>query len=282
MSGRRPPGVTAIAFSYNRAAQLDLLLRSGRANAGSLFVEVDVIVRAEGDFLEAYKDCHRQHCQYAAFRIEGDGDFRVGVLGSIERARDHIVFFVDDDVIYRKLPLRDPSVWLNLFPDTLCFSLRMGMNCVECYSMREEQGVPFAKSVGEFVHWEWRHASARHDWAYPGSLDGHIFRRDDLLRMLKDETFANPNQLEEALVRGCRATGQREIAAFKQSVLVGVPLNSVSETHASNRHSETPAGDPAALNAMYLKGRRLALDLADVNLVRAAHAEFPVRWEEQA
>lgn len=266
-------------FSRDRAAQLDLLLRSLRQNAPGISDEVTVIVKAEGEYLEAYKTCHRTHSQYTAFSIETDpGDFHRLARGWIDAAKDHVAFFVDDDVLYRPLPIANPAPWLDLFPETVCFSLRLGRNTRRCYPMGDApQAEPDRLTLGEFDVWRWR--AAELDYGYPGSLDGGIFRRSDLLVFLKDAEFSNPNQLEEALVRATAKNDmwRNHLASFKQSVLCGIPANRVNETH-PNRSGDQ---DVQELNDLYLNAkRRLSLDTVDPNLVGAAHVEFRLRWDE--
>lgn len=277
--------VTTIVFSRDRPAQLDLLLRSMKANAPAFFKYRPWVVARVDD--EYYRGYHLLWDDWPDVRLtveNPDQDFRT-IVGKLlrEAASDKVAFFVDDDVIYRPLPVPHPSKWLDLFPDTLCFSLRLGLNTDECYSMGGvDQGLPLAKTLGHFLSWDWRDPQSRLDWAYPGSLDGHIWRRDDLLRLLDGEPFTNPNQLEEVLMHGCRQTiYPSRIASFKESVLVGIPANSVSETHGSNRHGNLAGLGVQALNEGYLAGGRLevALGTAERDLpVVAAHAELPLVW----
>lgn len=294
--------VTSIIFSKNRPAQLDLLLRSMKVNAPAFLAQrLVVIVKATNeDYEKGYRLCWAENLKPLRganntlyFLWEGqsreifDGvdsgpvNFHDAAASVIENApTDKIAFFVDDDVIYRPLPVPNPAAWLDLFPETLAFSLRLGLQTEYCYPLRSPQELSEYQRVGEFIHWNWRDAEL--DFGYPGSLDGHIFRRDDLLTMLDGAQFSNPNQLEEALMRGCqaRAGDQSHLAAFTESVLVGVPANIVNDTH-PNRHAQNPTEEPSALNAMYLAGHRLALDTVVPSLVNAAHVEFPLHWREE-
>lgn len=280
--------LTSIIFSRDRPAQLDLLLRSMEAHAPAFLTSVYVVTAASDlSFGEGYNIL--QHERDVSLIHETVSEpFRDIVMNLLARGRStKVAFFVDDDVIYRPLPIAHPSKWLDLFPGVASFSLRLGTNTTECYPLRARQGTPPLRFIGDFVAWEWNLHTAAHDWAYPGSLDGHIYRRDDLLRWLDGAEFSNPNQLEEALMRGIRREDSElspltAMAAFVSSCVVGIPANSVSETHGSNRHGELFAVDPAALNELYLAGRRLSLPVIEGlgQQVNAAHVEMPLLWED--
>jgi hypothetical protein len=280
--------LTSIVFSKNRPAQLDLLLRSMKRNAPA-FVRTPptVICKVTDEYNKGYDILEEEHRDVWYWReATGWRTFRDTVQRRLEMVPegDQVAFFVDDDVVYRPLPVANPGSWLDLFPDTLCFSLRLGLNTTGCYPMRAEQGTPLALVDGQYVRWDWRDESAKYDWAYPASLDGGIFRRDDLLRMLDGEPFTNPNELEDALVHGCRATVYpMEMASFERSVLVGIPVNVVNATH-PNRHGESFRADPHELNEQYLAGGRLALaPIMDERVPKnAAHVEMLLSMEYPA
>lgn len=275
--------LTSIIFSKDRPAQLDLLLRSMKANApGLIRTPPTVIAKVADDYSKGYAILEEEHRKVWYWREQHGKSFKDVLSHRLDMLAegDHVAFFVDDDVIYRSLPVANPAAFLDLFPATLCFSLRLGLQTEYCYSLRSPQELAEYQRVGAFVHWDWRDDGTL-DYSYPSSLDGHIFRRDDLLTMLDGADFSNPNQLEERLVEGCRrfADTAPRMAAFSLSCLVGCPANSVSTTHGSNRHGETYPAAPADLNALYLSGKRLALESIDSVLVDAAHREFELRWE---
>lgn len=275
--------VTSIIFSKDRPAQLDLLLRSLKQNAPAFYDRALVVYKPTTvGFAEGYLTCEKEHPSVLFFEeLHHTESFGGQVLVHLSNADTKIAFFVDDDVIYRPLPVPNPAAWLDLFPETLAFSLRLGRNTRFCYPLNRQQAGPNRIGLGEFDMWRWSVEDG--DNAYPGSLDGHIFRRDQLLEMLDGAEFSNPNQLEEALMHGCM-THQKDLphlAAFNDSVLVGIPANSVSETHGSNRHGEEFPRSTDDLNEGYLAGRRLSLRDFKMAKVEAAHQEIPLVWEDQ-
>jgi hypothetical protein len=94
------------------------------------------------------------------------------------------------------------------------------------------------------------------DFDYPFSLDGNIYRKDDLVGLLDGLTFRNPTQLE-AQGHVERARLPFATVGHGSPCLAGVPLNRVSED------SLMPylAYHQYHLNEQYLLGKRLDLEL---------------------
>lgn len=279
--------ITSIVFSKDRPAQLDLLLRSMKQNAPGLWLDEDgqnsvvvIVKETNRAYRDAYAICRDEH--EVSFMREREEWTLKQITNGWTQTGDHVVFFTDDDVVYRRLPVSNPAWWLDLFPETLCFSLRLGRNTRRCYPMGDApQDVESRLSLGDFDVWRWQ--SADHDLGYPGSLDGHIFRSEQVHAMIAPYDYANPNQLEEILVRGCRSQmlALPHMAAFKESVLVGCPVNLVNETH-RNRHGGLVWLSPEALLKGFAEGRRLALESVVASQIDAAHVEVPLLWEDEA
>ncbi len=183
---------------------------------------------------------------------------------------------MDDCVFYRPLGATDPREVLE-DEDVLCFSPRLGLNCVRCYSLRTSQTMPslLYNADGEIM-WDWTNGSEA-DWSYPASLDGHIFRVADITSLLQVVSdWRTPNTVEAALATLVGALDRPLMAAHVQSSLVGVADNRTGSTHEGNRHGETHPHDLAELNRAYLAGKRIRLDSVKSDSVNAAHIETPL------
>ena len=120
--------------------------------------------------------------------------------------------------------------------------------------------------------WNW--ACADGDFAYPMSLDGHVFRTGLLLRMLRHARFRNPNDLETAL-HFRRHLAPPAMLSFRESCLLSIPANMVNSTHRGNRVGRDPSSSAVALNTRFLAGSRIAFEQMDFSHVRAPHEEVP-------
>ena len=261
-------------FSRNRAAQLDLLLESLALNAGGLFSMLRVLWLAdEPPYEQAYAVCASSHPEAGFVRQAGFSDD----LSRLLQGEQPVSFFTDDSVLFRPLAGRRrlPAEWLD-DDDVLCFSLRLGLNCRDCYPLAREQRLPeFRAPDDETLTWEWRGADA--DFGYPASLDGHFFRSSTVRDLVAGGRFSNPNTLEEMLAGRILAEHRPLIASYRESHLVGIPANRVNETH-PNRYGESWPLDERLVNDRYLRGDRLDLSAVSADAVTGAHVEIPLRW----
>lgn len=265
--------INTICFSRDRPAQLDLLLRSVALNTPWID-RVSVVYRASGiSYVDGYMLCERHH---PAVSFLPERDFRAQTLEGLHHG-DYTVFLCDDDVIYRPHPVGFmlPGHRLAEYPEVLCVSLRLGQNTTECYSLRTHQTPPPTIS-----YYPWQTASG--DFSYPGSLDGHIFRTHQLRTLItaNNPTWTGPNELEDHLHRATQTCLLPYMAAYPQSLLVGVPVNRTNTTHLTNRYGEQHPAGPDYLNRRFLSGDRLWLEGSIMpEKVNAAHVEFPLLWE---
>lgn len=263
--------IGAIAFSRDRACQLDLLLRSLEENASGVFDPVFVIWHATSEeFREGYQRCVGEHPDVAWIKEDG---LTYQTHHCITASGRLVAFFTDDDVLYR--PLDRAAIYEHALnrEDVLCFSLRLGHNTTFCYPHGRRQQLPRQFSWnGDLLLWEWQRAEQ--DWSYPFSLDGHLYRRADLLALLDGRNFSTPNFLEETLMSDPASLRRPLMAAYSESRLVSIPANIVSQSH-MNRHGQEHPMSTAVLNERYLAGEQI--DLASMNFsgVRGAHHELP-------
>jgi hypothetical protein len=260
---------SAIIFSKNRAAQLDLLLNSIRRNVIA-FDDISVLWAAtDEDYKKGYLECEAEHPK-VSFRRQKTYEFEKQVHALLRKAGDHVAFLCDDDVFYRPFYETEPGEILTEHPDVLCVSYRLGLNTTFCYPMNAEQTVPKMAPHKGIYFWQWK--GKEFDWGYPGSLDGHVFRRSHLHALISTGSFSAPNQLEDLLSMACRDAVIPRMACYKESVLVGIPVNIVNTTH-RNRHGEVFGRDTKDLNDRYLKGARLRPRRMKFENINAAHQE---------
>jgi hypothetical protein len=196
--------------------------------------------------------------------------FETDVRSAISREHEYTVFHTDDDLFFRA-----PTAAPIPVEGVAAFSLRLGRNTTHCYSGATVQALPPFLRSGPYLGWDW--TRAQHDFAYPLSLDGHVFATRLLQQLLSGARFQNPNELEEELhLRRYRAP--RWLLSLQQSSLVSIPLNIVSSTHA-NRASMNPQLSAAVLNDRFLAGERVSLDSIDASSICGAHQELALEFE---
>jgi hypothetical protein len=233
---------------------------------------VTVIHKATG---EAFEEGYRQLASdigQVRFVQQSD-DFRRDVLRAVDGRFEYTVFHTDDDVFFRK-PLMRPRMGDRF----AAFSLRLGENTTYCYPESSDQPIPRRDQRESFIAWNWIRASQ--DFAYPMSLDGHIFPTTVLRRVLAYARFDNPNDLETELhVR--RHLAPSGMLAYQHSCVVSIPANIVTPTY-RNRVSQDPKWSPDSLNRRFLSGERIDLDAMNFSDVRGAHQEIPFVFTQEA
>lgn len=199
--------------------------------------------------------------------------FETQVREQLAEAGDFVCFLTDDGVFYRDVT--NPTRTLEQRPDVLCHSLRLGANASWCYPLNRPHR---RRRSGVWLWWD-----EDGDFGYPGSVDAHVFRRTDLLRMLYGRSYPNPTSLEVVLDHSCRRHFQAArpcMTAPTQSCYVSVPVNRVSE-QSGVRYGQRFPQSAGELNLRFLAGERIRLDSIRPEHVNAAHVEFRFLWEPQ-
>lgn len=252
-----------------RAAQLDLLLTSLNRNAPKLLKNRTVIWKATSQkHVAAYHQCEDEHPDVAFHR---ETDFRKQVSRVVGASANHTAFFCDDDIVYRRqTELVQPGNFLNTHSDVLTVSLRLAKKASHCYSMDRPQRVPALQWRQGMYVWDW--STAQYDWGYPGSLDGNVWRSNQLRALMHGGVWDSPNSLEEHLNHTASRSNLHYAGCYKQSLLIGNPTNLVNATH-KNRHGTLHPSSVDALNERYLQGKRLRVQDLLIEDVRSAHHE---------
>lgn len=251
-----------LIFSKDRAAQLDLLLRSLDRFAPAEDTTV-IWTATPGPLEQGYLEA-----PFAAeFVYQDEGGFDDALREAIEEAfedEQDVTLFCDDDVVFA--PMDAPS--LDEFVVT--FSHRLGL-------MNHQP-----KPAG-FPVWEWVPLE-RTDFGFPASVDGHRFRAGDLLSLIGGDTIDNPTELETIIagrIEGVLGERRPLMAASAEQAVVGVPVNRVSTSSGVDHGLDFPQ-TVEKINRRWLLGQRINLDDAAAKLrsqVRGCHHEIMFEWE---
>ncbi len=250
-----------IIFSKDRAAQLDLLLRSLERYAPHESTKVIWDASTPG-FLEGYMSLPIDRMSDVM-----EDNFELKLRRMLWECPDQTVtFFCDDDVVFDTIPDYDLETWNGTWSDlVMCVSLRLG-------AQNKTQPWP-----GEIWNWV---VLPRTDYGFPASIDGHTFRVRDVFWMIEGRSIPNPSEFETVMAKriGLFSRQRPLMGCFEQQKLVGIPVNRVSE------QSHVPFGtkypqNTAALNKKFLAGYRICLDALDFSKVDGCHREIMFEWE---
>ena len=217
--------ISAMIFSKNRPLQLFALLESMVKNSdfdpGSCFV----LYKADEKYFTPYMEVWSY---FPDVNFVAEWNFKTQVEEFVFNAKPNICFFTDDDVFKNKVSIAKCLQTLNNDPGAVAFSLRLGKHLNFCYSTQRPQSLPDFKSCGHGVV-SWNYKNKDWDWNYPLSVDGHIFRRDYFLEVLKqtNPNWHSPNTFEGLLSHLHPSLNKEIMYCLEDSVVFNIPHNKV-------------------------------------------------------
>lgn len=272
--------ITSIIFSKDRPAQLDLCLNSIKKNFPDSKHNI-VIYNNSQDFADSYRTVQKEHSD-VLFWPQGPSLFKDTYAAIASAKYDHVCFFTDDDICFAEVPsIPYEAIFTESY--VTCVSLRLGLNICQ----RSHEGDVSSDKVGEhYINGDiisWPRTSYLYGsyWSYSLSVDGHIFRKQDMANMIDELCYLEsrykwghtPNVLESELQRFW-TTSPNFMIAPKSSVVVNSPNNRVQESHPENRAGDSYAADSYFLLGKYLSGQRIKLEYLNFDNIKCPHTEI--------
>jgi len=277
--------VDTIVFSKDRAAQLDLFLKSFLQNfpIGRVFI---VYTHSNELFHQGYdklrEDTYGSNHIVWIPQTESIKSELYGVLG---KSNDIINLCTDDCVYFRNPEINAETINHILDERTLCFSPRLGFNTiVQDYKTGQLQkplnnydDISFQYSPNNILHWNWKVKPALENYGFACHQDSYICRKEDFLT-IANFNWQNMRELEGTLALERRHTMYYKpmMAALAHSFCVNVPANNVLlGLYAGDKCYESLE----SMNEKFLNGQRLSLEKSDFNNVIGAHQEVKLVWD---
>jgi len=244
--------INIIVFSKDRAFQLDMFLRSFYKyvnNSNNLMIKV-LYTYSNNEYKEGYETLIKKIYNQRKIRFKLEKDFKSDLLSMIHD-QTYTVFFMDDNIFVRDFSFtstvddrRQDLMTSNL--EILCLSLRLNNYLDYCYPAQLEiKKKPIFDQNNCF---EWKDLDP--DYGYPMSLDGHIFRTDEILPLLKELNYKNPNSLEGQLA--LNPIDKPKILCYPNSIIINLAINRVQ----TNNFNHCGDIDTSKLNKRFLAGER--------------------------
>lgn len=266
--------INAIIFSKDRAAQLRLLIYSIQKNAPHAF-RLNVIYKHSNEsFKKGYEKVIGEFSSVCNF-VEQTEDFKSDVLTLLDSDSEFSCFFTDDDIIYKPFDLEKVKNQIRIDDDVFCFSLRLGKNTNFCYAMNTPNVFRDYSDSDDVLTWDWTVHYL--DYGYPLSVDGHIFKTKDILKLTRKVGFSNPNTYEAAL-QIFESFPKNKMCSFSESVLVNTP-NNIVNTSFANRNGLTHGADVRELNDKYLDGKIIDMESMDFTNIIGCHQEIEFKYK---
>lgn len=253
--------------------QLSALLQSLQVQA-RIPCEIQVIYKAsDSEIACAYQTVQEENrkCEFI-----GEENFQAQVKRLIKNAGRFVCFATDDSVFFQPFALEgvldDPRV--------MCFSLKLGMNSQYCYTSNRAMPAPKFHCNESCLLWSW--PDAADDFAYPMSLDGHIFRKTTLIPFMRSLEFRNPNEFEDRLAKRVLQPevfrkAPRWMASYRNSRYVSIPVNRIQDTF-ENRAGHDPRYHPQKLLERFRRGDRIDIEKTVLSAPTGAHQEYKLAF----
>jgi hypothetical protein len=288
--------VQAIIFSKDRPLQLHATLGSFALHAlDAAMVQINVLHRASNEaYRQGYSQVAKEWSEQLQINWVEESHFKTDLLGILQMPcsaspwrrlldritfrhpgmkTEHILFLVDDNLFIRPFCLQEIADTLTKQQDAIGFSMRIGRNTTNCYSMQCEQQLPAFASAPPGLRFRW--SGQMGDFGYPLEVSSSVYRCADLIPLLRTLPYNNPNRLEQGLsaASGLFASRLPSLLCFEQSVAFCAPVNKV-QSIVNNRSGAQDEYSSEALNALFLDGYRVNV-LALIEFVpKAAHVEI--------
>jgi hypothetical protein len=273
--------LNVIIFSKDRAMQLDLLLKSILLNFNVGDYKLNILYKASND--EYNRGYNTIRDLYPQFTYKKEENFKKDLV-SLFNDSEYTVFLTDDDIIYQKFELnKDELHNIFMLTNASCFSLRLGLNTKHCYTMQRLNDLKNFKRH-EFYHdisliepiISWKVEDGTNDYAYPMSLDGHIFKTDFIKYFSESIEYANPNILEAMLSKITK--NNMIISSYPNSRLVNNPINRVQNIF-HNLSGMIFGYSAEDLNEMFLDDISFDFNKMNFNEITGCHQEIQPFFE---
>ncbi len=233
--------INTIIFSENNPARLRILLQSIRKNYVNEF-NFNVLHRSfNSDYEPLYE---KLKTEFSDLNINWTGysNFKEAVLRLLQNNSEFSMFLRDDDVFYNSEDFKSINSIMDSEQEVLCFSLRLGKNTKLCRNMNTSNALVGETEInnGNAIKWDW----SKHylDYGFPFSTSSNIFRTRELMKMLKQIAFENPDQIEENLSEVFEHFPKNMMCSFVHSVVVrdiaGPELKQINEMFTNEKPIE--------------------------------------------
>jgi hypothetical protein len=258
----------------DRGMQLDALLRSFFLNKIGDCKVVVIYKASNSDHKDAYNDVVERFKDSVKFVEEEVNSFKSLVLNEIDTLNtDKIFFLVDDIIVTHQI---DFDKLIKIDTSKHIFSLRMGGHLDYSYVVNKTQALPvFIKNNEKYIYWNWSQSEL--DWAYPLSVDGHIFNRYEIRALIEFCEFKAPNALESALQSEKELFESRLGVSYKQARIFNNPCNKV-QAEVANLHGSIHQDD---LLSLWKNGKQININILQGFINKSVHEEVDFIFEDR-
>lgn len=264
-----------VIWSYERPAQLDLLIRSiydKYFNHGQIFVLLDYQDVNKAD--KIYKRVMDKYPDIVFYYSQGL--FKTQMLEILSRcASRYVLGLCDDDVFIKDI---DIDYLLPYFDDNVhAISLKHGREITHCYPNRPVSQPHFLED-NKILKWQWYEKDIGNDWYYGVCINTYIYRTQFLYDILNRMSFNNPTTIEGGMHSifnlyrsSCRETVRPYLISPLECKILNIPVNRVQNL-SPNRFGIEHEQTTEYINNMWNNGNEIDnSNIYDYNNYQAQH-----------
>lgn len=269
-SSSNTPTIKLIIFSKDRAAQLELLLRSIETNIPDLFSPVVIYTSSTRDFKHGYERLRDSYKESVLFVPETN--LRKDIITQTNLATNHICYSTDDTVIFK--PFGSKNI-LDIRQDQV-FSLRLGLNTVmqDIHTGTYQPALTSYHEDKDILTWQVNRYHPHSNYGYPFALDMHIMPAKLIQSLISEFNWHNPTGLESGLTK--YRDKIKYLSSPKYSIAVNIPVNCAGGV---TQHGKFFPASLESLNESYLNGNLISLKhIAEQNII-GCHQEIELKYE---
>ncbi|RZK12988.1 MAG: hypothetical protein EOO46_01090 [Flavobacterium sp.] len=265
--------LAGLVFSKDRAMQLHALLASYFKNVkngcGLTILYKASTSRNRKAYEELIVECNEWQVEFLE-----ENAFPQQVKFWLGQQRADRIFFMTDDAVF--LDDVDMSDAFLFHPLNEIFSLTKGKDLLYSFTMDAVQELPYFSEANikdkKFYSWVWGQSLKSPDWSYPLSVDGCVFLRDEIISILDNIEFNNPNSLEANMQLYKGFFLSRNGVCYEKVKLINVPCNLV-QNEIKNR--STGFFTAEELLRYWEKGQRINIEkLQGLDAYKAEHSKY--------
>ena len=272
--------ILPLVFSKDRPLQLDGTLRSFSRHCrdGGAFPPRVLYTASTSRSRSLYRQVMRENPEV---HFVEEANFRRDLLLLVQR-HEFILFVVDDSIFLRDFNLDEFAFALRRHEDAIGVSLRLGRNTNYCYALDKPQELPELLLVADDLH-AYRWPGTECDFGYPLEVSSSLYRTADLLPLLREMPFRNPNTLEAGLAN--RAEWFRDshpkLLCPSASLAFSAPINLVQQV-CDNRAGKRQEFATATLSDRFAAGWRMDVSRFDGFTPTGCHQEVELPLDKTA
>lgn len=222
----------------------------------------------------------RLQSRYPDVAFVEETEFRRQVL-SLVRPSEMVFFAVDDNLFVRDFAMEDIHTALTAHPEAIGFSLRLGRNIQHSYMRNAPAALPSFRNFGAgILGFNWPGSS--HEFGYPLELSSSIYRTRDLLPLMEQLPWENPNTLEGQMAMVVSWFEQRQpiLLCYDHSAAFCNPVNLV-QTVCTNRSGSDPAYSTERLSDLFDQGYSIEVARYSGFVPQACHQELDLVFRSE-